>query len=256
MATGVEGLDDEIALLRVKIKSVLTHDPENIKLIMQATDALAKLVKTRYNIGKEDKKGLKEAIVALGEGQITSVKNGYENSVRIWFDSQSNKYLYRILKDSRNTNSKNGTSISIEVKNDKIMTPGFGPLHKSLVCHFALRDINRNPKRRVSLHVNDVRITRTRPVKYDIPEGKLRMSQQVNIPYFGNSSVEIREDLVKTYLERGSDSSRFPDTGFFSVSDDGPRLGNDCRRQRYVDGASGLCHCFQFAGDVARNRAS
>ncbi len=62
LATGVEGIDDEIALLRVKIKSILVHDPENIKLIKQATDALAKLVKTRYSISKEDKKGLKEAI--------------------------------------------------------------------------------------------------------------------------------------------------------------------------------------------------
>jgi uncharacterized protein YjcR len=61
-ATCVEGIDDEIALLRVKIKSVLRHDPENIKLIMQATNTLAKLVSTRYNISREDKKGLKEAI--------------------------------------------------------------------------------------------------------------------------------------------------------------------------------------------------
>ena len=62
LATGVEGIDDEIALLRVKIKSLLEHDPENIKLIMQATNTLAKLVKTRYNMTKEQRKGLKEAI--------------------------------------------------------------------------------------------------------------------------------------------------------------------------------------------------
>ena len=62
LATGVEGIDDEIALLRVKIKSLLERDPENIKLIMQATNTLARLIRTRYNIGKEDKKGLKEAI--------------------------------------------------------------------------------------------------------------------------------------------------------------------------------------------------
>jgi len=62
LAAGVEGIDDEIALLRVKIKSILENDPENIKLITQATDALARLVKTRYNITKEQKKGLKEAI--------------------------------------------------------------------------------------------------------------------------------------------------------------------------------------------------
>ena len=62
LATGVEGIDDEIALLRVKIKSILAHDPDNVKLIMQATNALARLVKTKYNISKKDKKGLKEAI--------------------------------------------------------------------------------------------------------------------------------------------------------------------------------------------------
>ncbi len=62
LATGVEGIEDEIALLRVKIKSILEDDPENIKLIMQATNTLARLVRTKYNISKGDKKGLKEAI--------------------------------------------------------------------------------------------------------------------------------------------------------------------------------------------------
>ena len=62
LATGVEGIDDEIALLRVKIKSILEKDPENIKLIMQATNTLAGLVKTSYNMTKEQRKGLKEAI--------------------------------------------------------------------------------------------------------------------------------------------------------------------------------------------------
>ena len=62
LAAGVDGIDDEIALLRLKIKSILSRDPENIKLIMRATDTLAKLVRTRYKITKEQKKGLKEAI--------------------------------------------------------------------------------------------------------------------------------------------------------------------------------------------------
>ncbi len=62
LASGVEGIDDEIALLRVKIKSILENDPDNIKLIMQATNTLSRLVRTRYKITKEQKKGLKEAI--------------------------------------------------------------------------------------------------------------------------------------------------------------------------------------------------
>ncbi len=61
-ATSVEGIDEEIALLRVKIKSLVERDPENIKLIMQAINTLARLIKTKYNLGKEDRQGLKEAI--------------------------------------------------------------------------------------------------------------------------------------------------------------------------------------------------
>ena len=61
-ASGATGIDDEIALLRVKIKSILEKDPENIKLIMAATNTLAGLVKTRYNITGQQRKGLKEAI--------------------------------------------------------------------------------------------------------------------------------------------------------------------------------------------------
>jgi len=62
IASGVDGIDDEIALLRVKIKSILENEPENIRLIMAATSMLAKLVKTRYSITREQKTGLKEAI--------------------------------------------------------------------------------------------------------------------------------------------------------------------------------------------------
>jgi hypothetical protein len=62
LASGVEGIDGEIALLRVKIKSLLENDPENIKLLIRAANTLANLVKTKYNISKEQKQGLKEAI--------------------------------------------------------------------------------------------------------------------------------------------------------------------------------------------------
>ena len=62
LATGVEGIDDEIALLRVKIKSLIAHDPDNIILIMQAINTLARVVSTRYNLSKKDTHGLREAI--------------------------------------------------------------------------------------------------------------------------------------------------------------------------------------------------
>ncbi len=86
-ATEVEGLNQEIALVRVKIKSLIAREPDNTRLIMQGMGMIEKLVKTRYNIGKEDKQGLKEAIenvlkdvaipIGAGIGKfLTSRKNG------------------------------------------------------------------------------------------------------------------------------------------------------------------------------------
>ena len=61
-AHGVTGIDEEIAVLRVKIQSLLEHDPENVRLIVTATNALARLVSMQYKLEASQKKGLKEAI--------------------------------------------------------------------------------------------------------------------------------------------------------------------------------------------------
>jgi len=61
-AREVDGIDEEIALLRVKIKSLVEYDPQNVHLIMQAVDSIRKLVRTKFSIGKNDKKGLLDAV--------------------------------------------------------------------------------------------------------------------------------------------------------------------------------------------------
>jgi hypothetical protein len=61
-ASHVEGIDEEIALLRVKLRELLTEQPERIDLHFEAANIIARLVKTRYQITKEQKKSLKEAI--------------------------------------------------------------------------------------------------------------------------------------------------------------------------------------------------
>jgi hypothetical protein len=84
-ATEVEGLDSEIALLRVKIKSLAKRDPENLKLIVQSTNALARLVMTRYNISKNDKQGLKEAIVNVLRGVALPMGFSIGSIINKWF---------------------------------------------------------------------------------------------------------------------------------------------------------------------------
>ena len=58
----VEGIDEEIALLRVKMISLLERDPENIRLITQAANTLIKLILIKYDVTRNDVKSTKEAI--------------------------------------------------------------------------------------------------------------------------------------------------------------------------------------------------
>ena len=62
-ATGIEGIDEEIALLRMEIKRAISGgDERNLILLVKAAGALEKLIRTRYQISAGQRKGLKEAI--------------------------------------------------------------------------------------------------------------------------------------------------------------------------------------------------
>jgi hypothetical protein len=58
----LEGVDDEITVLRLVIRRLLDDDPENIKMLIATVNLLAKLVKVRYTITPEQKQGLRDAI--------------------------------------------------------------------------------------------------------------------------------------------------------------------------------------------------
>ena len=61
-ASRVEGIDEEIALLRVKLRELLAEQPERIDLHFEAANVIARLVRIRYQIAKGQKKSPKEAI--------------------------------------------------------------------------------------------------------------------------------------------------------------------------------------------------
>ena len=63
----VEGIDDEIALLRVRLRELAENSPERIDLQMDMANAIARLVRTRYQISSEQKKSLKTAIARVLE---------------------------------------------------------------------------------------------------------------------------------------------------------------------------------------------
>jgi len=64
-ARGIEGIDEEIAILRVKLGEVIQKEPDRLDLHLEAANTIARLVRTRYNITREQKKSLKEAIASV-----------------------------------------------------------------------------------------------------------------------------------------------------------------------------------------------
>jgi hypothetical protein len=61
----LEGVDNEIALLRLELKKSLHDHPEEIDRHLKTANAIARLVKIKYQISKEQKNSLKDAIARV-----------------------------------------------------------------------------------------------------------------------------------------------------------------------------------------------
>jgi hypothetical protein len=64
-ASGVEGIDEEIAILRVKLRGLIVAAPDKFDLHLKLATTIARLVSTRYSITKEQKKSLREAVTKV-----------------------------------------------------------------------------------------------------------------------------------------------------------------------------------------------
>ena len=76
-AKEVEGLDDEIALLRVRLKRALEERPKDLKLLLRGLDLLVKAVAARYRLSPKARKDLAENLAAtlnsLGDQLLPAV---------------------------------------------------------------------------------------------------------------------------------------------------------------------------------------
>jgi hypothetical protein len=77
-ADEIQGLDEEIALLRYKIRRLEELDPDNVKLIIQSVNTLSNVIaRRRFAVLKKDKNTLLEGLKELLAGVVvpaTAVK--------------------------------------------------------------------------------------------------------------------------------------------------------------------------------------
>lgn len=67
-AMEMEGLDEEIALLRVRLRRVLEEQPEDTEFLLKGIALLAKLLATRYRLSSKAEDDLYQNLVGVIKG--------------------------------------------------------------------------------------------------------------------------------------------------------------------------------------------
>ena len=63
-AREIEGLDDEIALMRVRLKRAMEEHPGDVQLLMKGLEILVRAVGARYRLSPKSRKDLAENLAA------------------------------------------------------------------------------------------------------------------------------------------------------------------------------------------------
>ncbi len=67
-ASEIEGLDKEIAVLRMKLREVLSEHPEDLQLMLRGVGLLVRAVSARYRLSKQAEENLADSIAGLVRG--------------------------------------------------------------------------------------------------------------------------------------------------------------------------------------------
>jgi hypothetical protein len=76
-AMQVEGVDQEIALLRLRLRTAIEASPPDLPLMFKGIELLAKVVATRYGLGKTGREEVQEALVSA----FTELKDAMSGDV-------------------------------------------------------------------------------------------------------------------------------------------------------------------------------
>ena len=72
-ARQMEGLDEEVALLRVRLKEALEGRPQDMQLIAKGVDLLVKAVAARYRLSRKAQRELSDSIAGVVRGIGTAL---------------------------------------------------------------------------------------------------------------------------------------------------------------------------------------
>ncbi len=70
VALEVEGVDQEIALLRLRLRTALENHPDDLQLMLRGVVMLVQALAAKYRLPKVDQDAIAEAMVSEVEGDI------------------------------------------------------------------------------------------------------------------------------------------------------------------------------------------
>ena len=68
VAIEIEGVDEEIAVLRLRLRTAMTEHPDDLTLMFKGIDLLAKAVATRYRLSKRAERDLAGSLANVVRG--------------------------------------------------------------------------------------------------------------------------------------------------------------------------------------------
>ena len=160
-------------------------------------------------------RGLKEAIIALGKGEICSIKDNKLSIAEVWLDKKTKRPKRRMIEEAYipteeereeiDITEGNGTAVRITVTSKKISCPTLKTFLPQITDHYALRDINSATSRKVILAFQSPQkeLKEFKRISYEIPKGKKIVDRAIKLPHHGDE-IQIRiyeseEELESSY---------------------------------------------------------
>ena len=139
-------------------------------------------------------RGLKDGILALGDGEVESVVNGSIH--RAWLGIRGGRPYYEAQHPTATANpdgdtpAPGGTTVRIHVNRPDVLPPTYRNLERQIPHHFMLRGILSNPERHIYLSQvsRDGEVVRRKRLRYEFPTGRLVLDnslllRRLDIPY-------------------------------------------------------------------------
>jgi len=158
-------------------------------------------------------RGLKESIIALGTGLISTIAEGKETEGEYFYDHSEKRIKFITITFNSETIKPSGTIITISrAENRNVRCPPFETLFNRILNHFALREILTNTNRKVTLIVEHLGLKKggksyKKKLRFEKLVGQMIVNDKLYLKGFGIATLKLYESSRKLEFSRNDPGS-------------------------------------------------